>query len=202
MSDSFEITVKAASDAGPGSWTAIASSTNVDRENEVVETGTLTFRDKLPVHYPHFGDLVGSGRPTLRGGLLHFDGVFARTPKAQEVRQLVKDGHLHAMSVYMLGGKKEIKNGRYHIVGAELVAVDFVNIGANREALVSTVRTLGDPTVDYAVARARAELVLAQAALVLGDDPVLERAKSALARYESRYSGEAQAFLRELGGGR
>lgn len=76
----------------------MASTPTVDRDDEVVEARCfLPLPKQVPVRSAQFGgEQVGSGRPYYSGGDLLVEGRFASTRKAQEVRTLVREGHLVA----------------------------------------------------------------------------------------------------------
>jgi len=133
----FAASLKAVSDAGPGSWSAVASTPSVDRDDEVLEPGCFDpLPAQVPVHATHSGPIIGSGRPYYVGNALHIDGKFASTPEAQAVRTLVTEGHLQTMSVAFMPLKDQRKAGRRHVTKGELLAVDWASIPSNRDALV------------------------------------------------------------------
>ena len=134
--------VKSVDEKGAGSWTAVASAPSVDRDGEVIEGKAFEpLPTTVPVRDGHFGgELVGSGHPYYRGDVLHLDGRFASTERAQEVRTLVREGHLATMSVVFLPRQDREVDGRRHITDAELLAVDFVEIPSNRDARVLAAR--------------------------------------------------------------
>jgi hypothetical protein len=160
--------VKAFDDAGTGSWTAVASSPSIDRDDEIVEAREFEpLPAKVPVRSAHFGgELVGSGRPYHRGSDLHIDGSFASTPRAQDVRTLVREGHLEHMSVVFLPKKDRSVEGRRHITRGELLAVDWVEIPSNRDARVLAVRGLQRRTSSMTAWRARIAALEAEVALL------------------------------------
>jgi phage head maturation protease len=91
-------------DEFPGMFEAIASTTALDRDGEVVAKGALEpLPATVPIHVDHRMDsegLVGTGRPSYTAnGALKVTGTFAGTPRAQIIRQLVREGHLSSMSV-------------------------------------------------------------------------------------------------------
>jgi hypothetical protein len=132
-------------DADAGTWTAVASVPSVDRDDEIVAERAFEPlpRQPVPVRDAHFGgQLVGSGRPHYQGNQLLLEGRFASTPRAQEVRTLVVEGHLASMSVVFLPLADEQVDGRRNITRAELLAVDFGEIPSNRDARVLAARSL------------------------------------------------------------
>jgi len=130
-----------------GGWTAVASTSSIDRDDEVVEDKAFAkapggLPATVPVRSAHFGgELVGSGRPYYVANRLQIDGRFASTPKAQEIRALVLEGHLSTMSVVFMSLTERRVDGRRHITSAELLAVDWAEIPSQRDARVLAVRS-------------------------------------------------------------
>jgi hypothetical protein len=185
--------------ADAGTWTAIASTPSIDRDDEVLEGRCfepLPSRP-VPVRNGHVaGEQVGSGQPRYEGNVLLLDGRFASTPKAQEVRTLVTEGHLTSMSVVFLPISDRQVDGRLHITRAELLAVDWVEIPSNRDARVLVARSVRSvPPLDrLALAKARIAALQAELALLPPEPapPSMAKAYADLA--------ECQAFLADLNG--
>ena len=158
--------VKSVGEKGAGSWTAVASAPTIDRDDEVIESKAFEpLPPTVPVRDAHLGgELVGSGRPYYRGDALYLDGRFASTPRAQEVRTLVKEGHLSTMSVVFLPVRDRKIDGRRHITKGELLAVDFVEIPSNRDARVLAARGLDDGRATLREARLEIARTLADLA--------------------------------------
>lgn len=137
---SVEALVKEATPAG--AWSAIVSAPTLDRDGDVIDAGAFNpLPPRVPVHDRHFGDLVGSARPYYQGLELAIDGVFASTPKAQDMRTLVLEGHLTTMSVVFLRPKTRHVDGVRHITSAELLAVDWAPIPSNLDTAVLVARS-------------------------------------------------------------
>lgn len=137
-------TVKSVDPAGAGSWTAVASAPSIDRDREVVDAGAFEpLPAQVPVHDEHFGQLIGSARPYYVGDLLYVDGTFASTPRAQEMRTLVLEGHLTSMSIVFFDATTKDVAGITHITAGELLAVDWAPIPANRDSRLVAARSLG-----------------------------------------------------------
>lgn len=134
-------------DTTSGGWTAIASAPVEDRMGDVVDAFAFApLPDSVPVHLDHTmsaADLVGRAQPYYDAlGVLHVDGTFAATTKAQEVRELIRDGFIDSMSiVFMTSSRVTGDDGLPHVVAGELLAVDFVSVPALREAQVVAVRS-------------------------------------------------------------
>jgi hypothetical protein len=118
----------------------VLSAPTLDRDGEVVDGGCF---DPLPDHITFDIDhglstatTVGSGKPFYDGDLLKVRGTFSSIPRAQEVRTLVKEGHIRTTSVAYHRPKHETKDGIPHVVKAELLNGAFVPVPANREAVV------------------------------------------------------------------
>lgn len=129
-------------DTGSGTFTAILSTPNLDRDGEVVKSGAFTpLPERISIDVDHtlsVLDTVASGRPYYDGDKLMIDGTFASTAKGQEVRQLVNDGHITDMSVFFRRVESEIApDGKTLLTSkGELVNAGFVVIPANTEAKV------------------------------------------------------------------
>lgn len=192
--------VKSVDDSGAGGWTAVASAPTLDRDGEIIDPGALRWPgERVPVHDSHFGELIGSARPYYRDQSLWVDGAFASTPRAQEVRTLVVEGHLTSMSVVFFDSKKrKDDDGVTHVIDGELLAVDWAPIPSNREAQVLVARA-------YAARRgggASARLVVAHTlASVAAMELELLDAKPKPAQKSPRaVLAEADRLLRSLRG--
>ena len=167
--------VKTLSDDGTGTFEAVASAATLDRDGEVVATGAFApLPDRVPIHRDHLMSsegLVGSGQPFYAGDHLMVRGTFASTPRAQVVRQLVKEGHLGHMSVGFMAADRKDVDGVPHITRAELLEVSFVSVPSNREARVLAAKSGSkEATVSEAralVARTLLDIALADAQFVL-----------------------------------
>jgi phage head maturation protease len=133
-----------------GGWTAVASAPTLDRDGEVIAAGALWWSSaSVPVHLNHdlrVEALVGRARPRYQGGKLIIDGVFAGTELAASTRQLVLDGVLDSMSVVFHDAERKLVDQVPTITKGELVAVDFVSVPSNRDAVVLSVRSLQNRT--------------------------------------------------------
>src|SRR3546814_8209504 len=70
---------------------------------------------------------VGSGVPEyLPDGPLRGKGTYSSIPRAQEVRTLVREGHIRTPSVAFIGAVGEEKDGVPQVVKAELLNGAFV----------------------------------------------------------------------------
>jgi hypothetical protein len=135
--------VKAVEDANGdpnGEFDVILSAPTLDRDGEVIDAKVF---DPLPDHITFDIDhgmstatTVGSGVPFYDGDKLRVKGTYSSIPRAQEVRTLVREGHIRTTSVAFMGAVREEKDGVPHIVKAELLNGAFVPIPSNREAVV------------------------------------------------------------------
>lgn len=136
--------VKAVEDAEGdpnGEFDVILSAPTLDRDGEVIDAKVF---DPLPDHITFDIDhgmstatTVGSGVPEyLPDGRLRVKGTYSSIPRAQEVRTLVREGHIRTTSVAFMGAVREEKDGVAHIVKAELLNGAFVPIPSNRESVV------------------------------------------------------------------
>jgi hypothetical protein len=145
--------VKSVEDEGSdpnGEFDVILSTPSVDRDGEVIDAkvfeplpGRITFDID---HGMTLAATVGSGVPYYDGDVLRVKGTFSSRPLAQEVRTLVREGHITTTSVAFMGAKREEKDGVQHIVKAELLNGAFVAIPSNRDALVLSAKSYFEKT--------------------------------------------------------
>ncbi len=134
----------------PGTFEVILSSPTKDRDGDTLLPGE--WKTPLPEHITFDQDhamsvagTVGSGRPELDAdtGNLVVRGTYSSLPRAQEVRTLVKEGHIRTTSVAFLAEKSQEKDGT-HTVSRELLNGAFVAIPSNREAVVLAAKAFGE----------------------------------------------------------
>lgn len=146
--------VKAAGDddgKGPGEFEVILSAPTLDRDGEVVDSKIF---EPLPDHITFDIDhgmsvatTVASGVPSYDDeGRLRVKGTYSSIPRAQEVRTLVREGHIRTTSVAFMGAKREEKDGVQHVVSAELLNGAFVPIPSNRESVVLSAKAYAEAT--------------------------------------------------------
>jgi HK97 family phage prohead protease len=146
-------------DAGSGTWEAVASTDSVDRDGEIVDR--WAFRQlppSVPTHDNHnLNKVVGRCVPRYDArGILHVAGRFSAIPEAQRTRQLVVEGTINAMSVMFHNPtRQKDRDGITHITSGELLAVDFVTVPSQRDALVTSARGFGSRWSDDDPERAR-----------------------------------------------
>jgi len=152
-SKAFTVDIKAeGDDLKDGEFEAIMSAPTIDRDLEVIDAGAFApLPDKITVDIDHamsVRSVVASGRPYYDGDLLKIRGSFASTPLGQEVRTLVREGHLDRMSVTFRAAQRDTaEDGVTHITSAELLNVAFVVIPSNRDAAVLAAKSAGDAEV-------------------------------------------------------
>lgn len=127
-------------DSPNGAFDVILSAPTLDRDGEVIDAKVF---EPLPDHITFDIDhgmstatTVGSGTPFYDGDVLRVKGTYSSIPRAQEVRTLVREGHIRTTSVAFMSAKREEKDGVQHIVHAELLNGAFVPIPSNRESVV------------------------------------------------------------------
>lgn len=140
--------VKAVEDAGGdpnGEFDVVLSAPTLDRDGEVIDAKVF---EPLPDHITFDIDhgmstatTVGSGTPFYDGDVLRVKGTYSSIPRAQEVRTLVREGHIRTTSVAFMGAVREEKDGVPHIVKAELLNGAFVPIPSNRESVVLSAKS-------------------------------------------------------------
>lgn len=135
--------VKAAGDDGSdpnGSFEAILSAPTLDRDGEVIDARAFEpLPDHISIDVDHgmtVATTVGSGAPFYDGDVLKIKGTYSSIPRAQELRTLVREGHIRKMSVTFMGAARSEKDGVPHVEKAELLNAAFVPIPSNREATV------------------------------------------------------------------
>lgn len=131
-----------------GSFYAVLSKPSTDRDGEIVDSKAF---DPLPAritidvdHGLTVDSVVGSGVPTYEAdGSLTVTGTYSSIPRAQEVRTLVSEGHVTAMSVTFINGQRDKdQKGVTHVKSAELVNATFCVAGVNRDALVLAAKAM------------------------------------------------------------
>jgi hypothetical protein len=140
--------VKAVEDANGdpnGEFDVILSAPTLDRDGEVIDAKVF---DPLPDHITFDIDhgmstatTVGSGTPYYDGDMLRVKGTYSSIPRAQEVRTLVREGHIRTTSVAFMSAEREQKDGVTHIVKAELLNGAFVPIPSNRQSVVLSAKS-------------------------------------------------------------
>lgn len=150
----IDLELKAVADDGGdpnGTFSAVLSKDSFDRDEEIVDSKAFEADVPLPStitidtdHSLTIDSVVGSGVPTYEAdGSLTVSGTYSSIARAQEVRTLVNEGHVKAMSVTFINGRREKDaKGVTHVRGAELVNATFCVAGVNRDALVLASKAL------------------------------------------------------------
>lgn len=125
-------------DSPNGNFEAILSTPDLDRDQDVLAQDD--WKTPLPArihidldHEMSVAGTVGSAEPFFDSdGNMRIKGTYASTPRAQEVRTLVNEGHISTMSVAFMTdmGAKDGSPSRELLNGA------FVAVPSNRGALV------------------------------------------------------------------
>lgn len=122
-----------------GEFEVILSAQTLDRDGEVIDAKAFEpLPESIPFHAFHdFHDPIGRGAPFYDGDVLKARGVFASTPRAQEIRTLVTEGIIGHTSVgFMAANRVDGEDGAPHITNGELLEGSFVSVPSNREAAV------------------------------------------------------------------
>jgi hypothetical protein len=127
-----------------GSFEAILSTPGTDRDGERLEQDDwkTPLPDRIHIDLDHemsVAGTVGSAEPFFdTEGNLRIKGTYASTPRAQEVRTLVNEGHITTMSVAFMTDKatKDAAQTRELLNGA------FVAVPSNRDAKVLSSKAL------------------------------------------------------------
>lgn len=123
----------------PGAFEVVLSTAAKDRDGDELsaEDWKTPLPDKITFDTDHgmsVNSTVGSGTPSIEDGKMIVRGTYSSLPRAQEVRTLVKEGHIDRTSVAFMS-EKVTKDGKSRTV-RELLNGAFVAIPANREAVV------------------------------------------------------------------
>ena len=125
--------------ASTGEFEAMLSAETLDRDGEVIKAGAFNpLPDSIPIHAFHdFHDPVGRAVPYYDGDVLKARGIFASTPRAQEIRTLVTEGVIGHMSVGFMAAVREFGDaGPVMITSGELLEASFVSVPSNRQAAI------------------------------------------------------------------
>jgi hypothetical protein len=128
-----------------GEFDVILSAQTLDRDGDTLLGDE--WKQPLPDHITFDIDhgmsvasTVGSGRPFINNaGNLQVRGTYSSIPRAQEVRTLVREGHIRTTSVAFMTVKSEQKDAK---PVRELLNGAFVAIPSNREAVVLSAKAL------------------------------------------------------------
>jgi hypothetical protein len=119
-----------------GGFTAVLSTPSLDRDGDKLHRDEwMGLPERLPLDVDHgmtVADTIGSFRPYFDGENLMMDATFASTQKAQEVRTLIKEGHISTVSVAFMTDKSK-KDGEPR---RELLNAGVVAIPSNRDAVI------------------------------------------------------------------
>lgn len=137
--------------SGVGEFEVVLSAPTLDRDGEIVDAKIF---EPLPDHITFDIDhgmsvatTVGSGVPRYDDdGRLLVKGTYSSIPRAQEVRTLVREGHIRTTSVAFMNPTREEKDGVPHVVSAELLNGAFVGIPSNRESVVLSSKAYEEAT--------------------------------------------------------
>lgn len=125
----------------PGSFEVVLSAPTLDRDGDTLLPHE--WKQPLPAkinfdadHAMSVAGTVGSGPPSIdAAGRLIVHGTYSSLPRAQEVRTLVKEGHIDSVSVAFMSVPSEMKDGKPQKI-RELLNGSFVSVPSNREAVV------------------------------------------------------------------
>lgn len=187
----------AITDTDRGGFTAVASTGNVDRDGEVVQSGCFNpLPESVVVHADHVAsvsNVVARARPYYdSSGRLMIDGTWGSGADVQAVRQKVVDGLIDSTSIVFMAEKWEDIDGVRTCTKGELLAVDLVTIPSNRDARILAARGFRRSR-PFTTDEARF-----QAAMALMEVEIAE-AKSLLARTGGHAAtADVRRFLRAL----
>lgn len=159
----------------PGSFEVILSTPTEDRDGD--ELKSEDWELPLPSHITFDQDhamtvagTVGSGTPAINDdGHLVVAGTYSSLPRAQEVRTLVKEGHIRTTSVAFM--TKKVSKGAQSKTVRELLNGAFVAIPSNREALITASKAAVKAGARHSKTDAQHIQAIHDAALALGATP-------------------------------
>ena len=137
---SLDATIEDAGDTAEkpfGGFVAVASTPSLDRDGDQIGTEEwLDLPEHITIDSDHgmsVGTTIGSARPFFDAeGRLMIDAAFSSIDRAQEVRTLIKEGHIRTVSVAFLTDRSK-KDGTPR---RELLNVGVVAIPSNRDAVI------------------------------------------------------------------
>lgn len=139
------------SDKPHGGFTAVLSTPSLDRDGDVLgrDEWIEPLPERLPLDIDHnmtVEGTIGSFRPYFDDeGRLMMDATFASTPKAQEVRTLIKEGHIRSVSVaFMTDRSKKDGTPRRELLNAGVVAIP-----SNRDAVILNSKAAKPDVTDF-----------------------------------------------------
>lgn len=126
---------------GPGTWEAILSHPDIDRDGEEVKTAEwMELPSRIPINIDHdmsTAGIVGSAEPFLGDdGGIHIKGTYASTLEGQKIRTLVNEGHVDTMSVEFYRHTETGEKGAEKSVTRELLGGAFTPYPANTKAKI------------------------------------------------------------------
>lgn len=127
-----------------GGFTAILSTPSLDRDGDRLHRDEWVepLLDRYPLDIDHgmsVADTVGSFHPYFEGDNMMMDAYFASTPKAQEVRTLINEGHIQGVSVAFLTDKSKKDSEPCR----ELLNAGIVATPSNRDAMILASKAAG-----------------------------------------------------------
>lgn len=128
-----------------GEFDVILSAQTLDRDGDTLlgDEWKTPLPDHITFDIDHgmsVATTVGSGRPFINDeGNLQVRGTYSSIPRAQEVRTLVREGHIRTTSVAFMTHKSQQKDAK---PVRELLNGAFVAIPSNREAVVLSAKAL------------------------------------------------------------
>lgn len=186
-------------DEFPGSFEVVLSTPSKDRDGD--ELAAEDWKQPLPDHITFDQDhgmsvasTVGSGVPSIEDGRLIVRGTYSSLPRAQEVRTLVKEGHIRTTSVAFMS-EKVTKDGKTRTM-RELLNGAFVAIPSNRDAVVLSAKAgARNSASDRAHLQAAHDELVAAGADCAGpmDDTGAEEGATGGKSYEATVKGKYSA---------
>lgn len=131
----------------------IASTSEVDRDGEIMDVASATFKSEIPLMWQHEWKMPAIGTAKLfKDGdrTIRFTAQIAKLAEASPLKdrvdmawQAMKSGLVKFVSIGGIGGSRQYnKDGTVSLLGMEIVELSGVTIPANASASIQTVKAI------------------------------------------------------------
>lgn len=132
--------------------TGIASTADIDRDGEILDVASATFKDDVPLMWQHEWKMpaIGVAKLFKDGSSIRFKAQIAKLTEAGPLKdridmawQAMKSGLVQFVSIGGVNGTLRYnKDGTKTIMGLEIVELSPVTIPAHRKASIETVKAI------------------------------------------------------------